>query len=199
MVKGEMTSDAAAELLAATDAGDIPRARAALAAGATLEDTLTAGGSNALHNAAFEGQTGMCAWLLEEGAAVGAARPDGATALDIAAAQGHAETVQVLAMAAQASRPEPPPTSPAAPSPARPEPDSPGAEPTAIPVVDWHRAETDREGFLADVLHALGEVGFMCLANAPGFEAATQAHTIEQARAFFDAPSALQASASIDQ
>ena len=195
-----MASDAAAELLAATDAGDIPRARAALAAGATLEDTLTAGGSNALHNAAFEGQTGMCAWLLEEGAAVGAARPDGATALDIAAAQGHAETVQVLAMAAQASRPEPPPASPAAPSPApSPEPDSPGAEPTAIPVVDWHRAETDREGFLADVLHALGEVGFMCLANAPGFEAATQAHTIEQARAFFDAPPALQASASIDQ
>ena len=68
---------------------------------------------------------------------------------------------------------------------------------TPIPVVDWRRVESDREGFLADVQHALGDIGFMVLANAPGFEPEAQARTMAQARAFFGAADAVKASASI--
>ena len=57
--------------------------------------------------------------------------------------------------------------------------------------------ESDREGFLADIQHALGDIGFMVLANAPGFEPEAQARTMAQARAFFGAADAVKASASI--
>ena len=67
----------------------------------------------------------------------------------------------------------------------------------SIPIVDWRRVESDREGFLADIQHALGDVGFMVLANAPGFEPEAQARTMAQARAFFGAADAVKASASI--
>ena len=92
--------DANAQLLAATDSGDIARASAAVEAGASLTAALTAGGSNALQNAAFEGHTGLCLALIELGAPVDARRQDGANALEIAARNGHSETVQALATAA---------------------------------------------------------------------------------------------------
>jgi isopenicillin N synthase-like dioxygenase len=59
---------------------------------------------------------------------------------------------------------------------------------TTIPLIDWRKQATDREGFMADVLHALGEIGFMVLTNAPGFEPEVQARTMAQARAFFASP-----------
>ena len=67
----------------------------------------------------------------------------------------------------------------------------------AIPVVDWRRSEADRAGFLEDVRHALRDVGFMVLANAPGFEPEAQARTFREARTFFDAAPAVKESASI--
>ena len=202
-----MTAAAAAELLAATDAGDILRAQAALAAGATLTEALTAGGSNALHNAAFEGHTKMVQFLLAEGAAAGAQREtDGVTALDMAATNGHDDTVKVLvaagaAVTAATTELRPPAddsTTPATAGSA-----SPGGGAAAarmengIPVVDWRRSETDREGFLSEILHALGDVGFMCLTHHPSFTADTQARYLEQAHAFFDAPDGVRESASI--
>ena len=66
-----------------------------------------------------------------------------------------------------------------------------------IPVVDWTRLETDRSGFLADVRFALGEVGFMVLANAPGFAPRVQARTFQEAHRFFDAPAEIRDGASI--
>ena len=204
-----MTAAANEELLAATDDGDISRALAAVAAGASLTAALTAGGSNALHNAAFEGHAQLCVALIDAGAAVEARRRDGVTALEIAARNGHSETVRTLSLvaaaasdaakvqatsrtdaaagsAASTARPTPPPPAGSA-----------SASSSRIPVVDWRRAETDREGFLADILHALSEVGFMCLTEHPHFDAEIQARTMAQAHRFFDAPAEIQATASI--
>ena len=100
-VLGWMTVDAAGAgraLSAAIAAGDLAGARAASAAGADLEAGLTAGGSNALQLAAYDGQTEIVRWLLvEAGAAVNARRPtNGFSALHLAAHQGHDAVVQIL-------------------------------------------------------------------------------------------------------
>eukprot|EP01043_Picozoa_sp_COSAG02_P065575 COSAG02_NODE_9939_length_2070_cov_1.429731_3_plen_334_part_00 len=92
------TSEAQA-MLAATRAGDIEGAKAALAAGCTLATVLKpdSTGSNALHNSAAHGHTPLVRWLLEQGAEVDARRQlDGHTALDLATSRGHLECVRVL-------------------------------------------------------------------------------------------------------
>ena len=148
--------DANAELLAATDCGDIARASAAVEAGASLTAALTAGGSNALQNAAFEGHTGLCLALIELGAPVDARRQDGVNALEIAARNGHTETVQALATAAAKanlkstadsddSYTRSPPPAPEGLM----QPEQPTTE-TSVPVIDWSRTETDRDGFLKE-------------------------------------------------
>ena len=43
-----------------------------------------------------------------------------------------------------------------------------------IPIVDWRKLHTDRAGFLADIEHAFGDIGFLCLTNAPRFEPEVQ-------------------------
>ena len=86
-----------AELLAAAYAGDLPRARAARAAGASLTGARTAGSSNCFQLAAFEGHTELVRYFLAEGADVNARRAKGgATATVLAAQNGHTAVVTLL-------------------------------------------------------------------------------------------------------
>jgi isopenicillin N synthase-like dioxygenase len=67
----------------------------------------------------------------------------------------------------------------------------------SIPIVDWRELSTNRASFLADVEHAMADIGFMCLTNVPGFEPEVQAHTMAQVHAFFDSSNEVKQSASI--
>jgi hypothetical protein len=58
----------------------------------------------------------------------------------------------------------------------------------AIPIVDWRKLHTDRAGFLADIKHALGDIGFLCLTNAPRFEPEVHAVTIGCCRRVIQMP-----------
>ena len=57
---------------------------------------------------------------------------------------------------------------------------------TEIPIVDFALYSTDRPRFLSDLNHALHNVGFMYLKNAPGFDADTQQRLFDLAHAFFE-------------
>ena len=50
-----------------------------------------------------------------------------------------------------------------------------------IPIVDWRKLNTDRDGFLADIEHAFGDIGFLCLTNAPRFEPEVQVRSSSDA------------------
>lgn len=57
-----------------------------------------------------------------------------------------------------------------------------------LPIVDFKDLQTDRAKFLGDLRHALANVGFLILANAPGFSDEFQQRMFREVRAFFDAP-----------
>jgi ankyrin repeat protein len=79
----------------ASEAGDLSRVRALLAAKADVNAT-DPDGTTALFLAAQNGHLEVVRALLAAGADVNAAKPDGATALFIASAYGHLEVVQAL-------------------------------------------------------------------------------------------------------
>lgn len=58
----------------------------------------------------------------------------------------------------------------------------------AIPIVDLALAVSDKETFFRDLHHALCEVGFMVLTNAPGLDRNVQTKAFSAAHCFFNAP-----------
>lgn len=67
----------------------------------------------------------------------------------------------------------------------------------SLPLLDWHNLARDREQFLADLRHALANIGFLVLKNVPGFEDEVQQRMFKEVRGFFDAPENLKATADI--
>jgi len=68
-----------------------------------------------------------------------------------------------------------------------------------LPIVDYHDLQRDRPKFLADLRRALGEIGFLVLANAPGLHDDFQRRMFKETRAFFDAPSEVKMTAAINK
>ncbi|MEM8824511.1 MAG: 2-oxoglutarate and iron-dependent oxygenase domain-containing protein [Pseudomonadota bacterium] len=65
-----------------------------------------------------------------------------------------------------------------------------------IPVLDWNRFETDRDGFVADLGKAVRETGFFLLKN-PSVPATLRDEVFAQSDAFFSLPEAEKAALSI--
>merc|ERR1740121_1444184 len=69
----------------------------------------------------------------------------------------------------------------------------------ALPIVDFCDLQRDRGKFLGDLHHALANVGFVVLANAPGFDDAFQQRMFKEVRGFFDAPMSVKMEAHISK
>ncbi|KAI9018246.1 hypothetical protein DFJ74DRAFT_210510 [Hyaloraphidium curvatum] len=59
---------------------------------------------------------------------------------------------------------------------------------TTIPIVDLAKLKTDRKGLIADLRHALADVGFCYVKNAEGFDDATQQRLFELGHQFTTCP-----------
>lgn len=67
----------------------------------------------------------------------------------------------------------------------------------SLPLLDWQLLAQDRDKFLEGLRHALANVGFVVLQNAPGFEDEVQQRMFKEVRGFFDAPDDMKAKADI--
>lgn len=68
-----------------------------------------------------------------------------------------------------------------------------------LPIVDYNLLSEDRPEFLRQLKHALTDVGFLVLANAPGLEDAFQHRMFKEVRGMFDAPMDVKTTGNINK